>query len=193
LTVTAAAANKLVIQTQPSSAASAGVLFAQQPQVRVEDQYGNLRSSDNSTVVTVARNAGNGTLQGTLSATAVNGVATFADLSHNFANTINLSFSSRPHRHLGATSSSRRRLLKLLVRRNRGPSHRWRQDRLPARRGTGTAVTINAVDAYWNLSMRSPTRRITQRPATLTSDAALLPAPNVMVFQCLAVSSHRNL
>src|SRR5262249_60795123 len=43
---------------------------------------------------TVARNAGSGTLQGTLSATAVNGVATFVNLSHNVANTINLRFTS---------------------------------------------------------------------------------------------------
>src|SRR4029450_8093307 len=57
------AASKLVIVTQPSSTAVAGVFFAQQPQIRIEDQYGNLRTSDNSTVVTVARSAGSGTLQ----------------------------------------------------------------------------------------------------------------------------------
>ena len=77
-----------------SSTAVAGAAFAQQPQIRIEDQYGNLRSSDNSTVVTAVRSAGSGTLQGTLTATAVNGIATFANLSHNVANTINLSFSS---------------------------------------------------------------------------------------------------
>jgi hypothetical protein len=94
LTVTGGAAGRLIVQTQPSSTAVAGAAFAQQPQIRIEDQYGNLRSSDNSTVVTAARSGGSGTLQGSLSATAVNGVATFANLSHNVANTINLSFSS---------------------------------------------------------------------------------------------------
>src|SRR4030095_7207212 len=47
LTVTPSSASKLVILTQPSSSAIAGVAFAQQPQIRIEDQYGNLRSGDN--------------------------------------------------------------------------------------------------------------------------------------------------
>src|SRR6185503_15959944 len=75
LTVTPASASKLVILTQPSSIAIAGVALAQQPQIRIEDQYGNLRSTDNSTIVTAARSAGAGTLQGALTATAVNGMA----------------------------------------------------------------------------------------------------------------------
>src|SRR5262249_52063206 len=94
LTVTGGTAGKLVILTQPSSSAVAGVAFAQQPQIRTEDHPGTLRSSDNPTVFTAPRSAGSGTLQGTLTATAVNGVATFANLSHNVANIINLSFSS---------------------------------------------------------------------------------------------------
>src|SRR5258706_13562863 len=87
-TVTPASANSLVILTQPSSSALAGVAFAQQPALAIEDAYGNVRSTDNSTVVTAARSAGSGTLQGSLSATAVNGVVTFADLSPNDANTL---------------------------------------------------------------------------------------------------------
>src|SRR6185369_6624857 len=93
VTVNPAAATKLTIQTQPSATATAGAAFAQQPVIRIEDSLGNLRSSDN-TVVTVARSAGSGTLQGTLTATAVNGVVTFANLSHNVANTITLSFTA---------------------------------------------------------------------------------------------------
>src|SRR4030095_152852 len=75
LTVTPASASSLVVLTQPSSSATAGVPFAQQPAIALVDGYGNLRSTDTSTVITAARNAGSGTLQGTLSATAVNGVA----------------------------------------------------------------------------------------------------------------------
>src|SRR6185369_7547110 len=45
-------------------------------------------------VITVARSAGTGALQGTLTATTVNGVASFANLSHNVANTIALSFTA---------------------------------------------------------------------------------------------------
>src|SRR4030095_4730602 len=92
--VNPAAASKLTLQAQPSATATAGAAFAQQPVIRIEDVYGNLRSSDNSTVVTVSRSAGSGTLQGTLTATAVNGVVTFANLSHNLATTISLSFTA---------------------------------------------------------------------------------------------------
>src|SRR5207249_4263460 len=63
----AGAATNLVIQLQPSATATAGVPFGQQPAIEVRDRFGTLRSaangvSDNSTVVTAARSAGNGTL-----------------------------------------------------------------------------------------------------------------------------------
>ena len=58
VTVNSAAANRVTIQTPPSSIATAGAAFAQQPQIRIEDQFGNLRSSDNSTIVTAARATG---------------------------------------------------------------------------------------------------------------------------------------
>ncbi len=95
-TVGAAAASQLVIQTQPSATATAGVVFAQQPAVQIQDQFGNLCATNNSTVVTAARNvgSGSGTLQGALTATASGGVATFANLSHNVATTISVDFNS---------------------------------------------------------------------------------------------------
>src|SRR5207247_1345341 len=74
ITVNAGAASKLTIQTQPSSTATAGVPFAQQPVIRIEDAAGNLLTSDNGRVITVGRSAGTGTLQGTLTATTVNGI-----------------------------------------------------------------------------------------------------------------------
>src|SRR5207245_1454226 len=86
--------NRLTIQTQPPNTATAGAAFAPQPQVRVEDQFGNLRMSDNSTLVSAVRNLGSGPLQGTTSATASGGVAGFSSLSYTVAETINLSFSS---------------------------------------------------------------------------------------------------
>src|SRR5204863_3471569 len=94
MTVAAGAASKLTIQTQPSSSATAGVPFAQQPLIRVEDSVGNLVTADNGRVITVARGTGTGTLQGTLTATTVNGIATFANLSHNVATTITLNFTA---------------------------------------------------------------------------------------------------
>src|SRR6185503_2485552 len=88
------AATRLTIQTQPSASATVGVPFATQPVVRVEDQFGNLRSSDGSTVVTATRGAGTSTLQGTLTATASGGVASFANLGYPLAETITIIFSS---------------------------------------------------------------------------------------------------
>jgi hypothetical protein len=94
LTVTADAATKLSIQTQPSPTATAGGPFAQQPIVRVEDSVGNLITTDNGRLITATRSAGSGTLQGTVTATTVNGIATFANLSHNVATTITINFTA---------------------------------------------------------------------------------------------------
>ena len=79
-TVTFAAASQLVVTTQPSPSTVAGVAFAQQPVVKIEDQYGNVVTSgaDSSRVVTAALTTGAGTLSGTLTATASAGVATFS-------------------------------------------------------------------------------------------------------------------
>jgi len=94
IAVNVAAAGKLALATPPSSVATAGVAFSQQPVVRIEDAYGNLVNTDNSTVVTASRVAGSGALQGTLTATAVNGLATFTDLSHNVATNITVQFTA---------------------------------------------------------------------------------------------------
>src|SRR5207237_2990343 len=88
-------AARLAIQTQPSSTATAGVPFAQQPVIRIEDAAGNLLTANSTTVVTATRSSGSGTLQGTTSRTAVNGLVTFTDLAHNVATNITISFTSR--------------------------------------------------------------------------------------------------
>src|SRR5207249_3222010 len=87
-------AARLTIQTQPSTTATAGVVFAQQPVIRIEDAVGHLLTADSSTVVTATRSAGSGTLQGTLTATASNGLATFTNLAHNVATNITVTFTS---------------------------------------------------------------------------------------------------
>ena len=94
IAISPAAAKKLVIQTQPSSTATAGVPFATQPVIYEEDQYGNVETGDNSTVVTVALATGTGPLQGTKTATVVGGIATFTNLADNTAETISLNFAS---------------------------------------------------------------------------------------------------
>src|SRR5439155_21315495 len=97
-------ASRLTIQTQPSATATAGMAFAQQPAIRIEDQYGNLRSGDNTTVVTATRNAGSGTLQGSTSMTAVSGLVTFTNLSDTVATNITIDFASAGL--AGATSAN---------------------------------------------------------------------------------------
>src|SRR5439155_20632537 len=101
--VVAASASRLTVLTQPSLIATAGVAFAPQPVVRIEDQFGNLRTTDNSTVVSAVRSAGSGTLQGTTNITAVGGIVTYTNLSHNTATNITIVFSSGSL--LSATSS----------------------------------------------------------------------------------------
>ena len=93
LTVTPAAVDQLVIHTEPSTTATAGQAFAVQPVIYVEDQNGNLQTSDNTTVVTVSLASGTGTLVGTKSVTVTGGVATFTDLEEDTAGIISLSFS----------------------------------------------------------------------------------------------------
>jgi subtilase family serine protease len=94
IAVTPSNATQLVVETQPSSTATAGQAFSAQPVICEEDQYGNLESGDNSTQVTVSLNAGSGPLQGNLTATLVGGIATFSGLADDIAETISLQFSS---------------------------------------------------------------------------------------------------
>jgi hypothetical protein len=91
-----APATQLVINTQPSGTATAGVAFATQPVVYVEDQYGNLETTDNSTQVTASLWSGSGPLQGTVTVTVSGGIATFTNLADNKAETISLEFTSNP-------------------------------------------------------------------------------------------------
>jgi hypothetical protein len=91
-TITLGLPARLKIQTEPSTTATAGIPFTRQPVVWVVDAGGNQVTTDNSTVVSASRLAGSGILQGTLTATALKGIATFANLSHNVANTVTILF-----------------------------------------------------------------------------------------------------
>ncbi len=94
ITVIATTASQLVIGTQPSATATAGQAFGAQPVVEEEDQYGNLETSDNSTVVTATLESGTGPLEGTTTVTMSGGVATSTNLADDKAETISLAFSS---------------------------------------------------------------------------------------------------
>ena len=70
---------QLVYLTPPAST-TAGDAFPSTITVAVEDSNGNIVESDNSTV-TISVGSGSATLQGTLTATANNGIATFSNLA----------------------------------------------------------------------------------------------------------------
>ena len=89
IVVSPAAASQLVIQTEPSASATAGVAFGTQPVIYVEDQFGNLETGDNTTQVTAASlPLGSSPLQGTTTVTVSGGIATFTNLADDKAETL---------------------------------------------------------------------------------------------------------
>jgi hypothetical protein len=92
----AGAATQMAITTQPTAPSLNGGALATQPVVTLRDQYGNTSSSTANVTVTQG-GGGSWALGGTLTVGAVNGVATFTDLTagHSVALTgVTLSFSS---------------------------------------------------------------------------------------------------
>ena len=86
---------QLGVTTEPSAAAVAGVIFAVQPVVKEEDQFGNIVNTDSTNTVTAARGLGTGVLQGTTLTVIFNhGVATFTGISYDVAETMNILFTT---------------------------------------------------------------------------------------------------
>ena len=83
-------ASAAVFQRQPSGAAS-GSVIARQPILRITDAFGNRITSATNTV-TAAIASGSGTLSGTTSVAAVNGVASFTNLAITGTGPTTLSF-----------------------------------------------------------------------------------------------------
>jgi hypothetical protein len=81
ITITAGAADRLSITTEPSSSAPSGAAFARQPVIQLRDASGNAVAQAGVSV-SAAIASGAGTLSGTTSvATNADGVATFGNLS----------------------------------------------------------------------------------------------------------------
>jgi hypothetical protein len=74
-------ATRLSFTTEPASSVS-GEVFGRQPVVTALDATGNV-DTDFIETVTISKKSGDGTLAGTLTATAVAGVATFTDLAYS--------------------------------------------------------------------------------------------------------------
>ena len=83
--ITPAAENQVVFVQQPTSA-TAGAVIAPAITVAVQDNFGNVVTGSTSPVtLAFGNNAGGGTLSGTLTQNAVNGIATFSDIRINRA------------------------------------------------------------------------------------------------------------
>ena len=103
ITISAATASKLVYISQPASAIAGTNLGS--VTIAVEDQYGNIETSDNSNV-TLAVNSGPGSLAGTTTVAASSGVATFTSLSLATAGTYVLKASDTADALSGFNSNS---------------------------------------------------------------------------------------
>jgi hypothetical protein len=77
--ITPGTATKLVMVTQPSGTAAAGVAFATQPSVKLQDAWDNDVTAQ-VVAVTAGLASGDPALAGTLTRNTVGGVATFSDL-----------------------------------------------------------------------------------------------------------------
>jgi len=83
-TITAGVATKLAIATQPTARTLNGAAMNPQPVVQIQDQYGNVMSSSSAQVTaTVGTGSGSWTIGGTTTVTAVNGIASFTNISAN--------------------------------------------------------------------------------------------------------------
>ena len=156
LTVTGGAASKLVILTSLRAAPSPVWPLGNSRKSGLKISMATCAAA--TTPPSTARSAGSGALQGSLSATAVNGVATFANLSHNVANTINLSFSgsgltSATSANIVVSPAAFTQLQLLVPGETTAPGSASGKTGTPNAQfiGTGFEVTVNAVDAYWNL------------------------------------------
>src|SRR5207248_11236346 len=121
------------------------------------DTHANLRSSNNITVATVARSAGSGTLQGSLTINALNGVATFANLSHNVANTSTLNFTASglttaTSGNIVVSPAAFAKLQLLVPGETAAPGSVSGKTGTPTSSTAGTAfnITAKAVDNFWN-------------------------------------------
>lgn len=96
------ASSAVAITTQPVGGVS-GSALATQPVVRIVDAAGNTVTHSTASVTVTASG---GTLGGTTTVTAVNGVATFTNLTHTTAGTYTLTFASTSPATLTSITSS---------------------------------------------------------------------------------------
>jgi CSLREA domain-containing protein len=102
--ITPGAADHLEFLQQPTDTA-AGSTITPAVTVQIKDQSGNLTSSTASVSIAIGSNPSGGTLSGTTTVAAINGTATFNDLSINYAGT-GYTLTASSGSLTGATSSA---------------------------------------------------------------------------------------
>jgi Bacterial Ig domain len=171
-------ATQLVILTQPSASASAGVALAQQPKILIEDALSNIRSND-ALVVSASINSGTGLSLGTTNITSVNGVATFTNLACAGAATNTIRFSSGAltpaiSDAIVVSAGPFNRLVALLPGESAAPGTTTGRTGTPTATAGGlTPVRVNATDLWFN-----PVNSITHTIALSATDTNAVLPPN---------------
>jgi uncharacterized repeat protein (TIGR03803 family) len=183
-TVTPAAANKLVFAQQPTNVA-AGSAVSPAVTVSVEDQFGNVVTSNTSSV-TVAVATGPGTLGGTVTVAAVNGVATFNNLSLTTAG--NYTVNATDGALTGATSSS------FTVSPAAAAKLAFAQQPTNVAAGStiSPAVTVDVEDQYGNIvtgNTSNVTMSIASGPGTLGGTVTVAAVNGVATFSNLSLTT----
>ena len=189
VTVSPAGPNNLIFSTQPSNTATAGTNFGQQPVAQIRDQFNNTTSTD-TIVLTAFTDASctvtaGGVLTGGSGTAAVSGTATFSGVAYTKAETIRLKATDSTTGGVTTACSSAvavnagafTKLQILVPGETAAPGTATGKTGTPSAQTAGTqfAVTVNAVDANWNVVSSTDTVGITSSDAnaTLPSNAAL--------------------
>jgi len=182
VTVNPGPARVLVMAVQPSPTVVAGDALAQQPVILIQDSSGNLRSNDSLTITATA-SSGPGTLLGSTSVAAVNGVATFSNLAPAAAQNVTLRFTNDGltpaiSDNIAVSAGPFSRLLVLLPGQTNAPgTATGRGGAASATAVSNTLVRVVATDVYFN-----PLGGISDTIALTSSDPfAVLPSNGPLV------------
>ena len=183
------AAAKLVFTVQPSSAA-AGAANSPAMQVAVQDAQGNpVTTATTSITLAIGTNPGSGTLAGTTTVAAVNGVATFANLSINNPGT-GYTLTASATGLMGATSNAFNITLSV------GPAAKLVFTAQPSTAAAGAAITpavqVAVQDAQGN-SVTTATTSITVAIGTNPASGTLSGTTTVAAVNGVATFANLNI
>ena len=191
--ITAAAPVQIGITTQPSATAIAGVNFATQPVVAIEDQYGNPVLTDTDAII--ASQTAGGTLSQTpanaVQVAAVGGYATFSGLNITNAGTSTLTFTDGSDTALSTINSS-----SIVVAAN-VPSTMVFQQAPSSTAEVGVAFgsqpTVNLTDVYGNPVADGTVVIASATPGPLLGQTSVQTAGGVAAYAGLSLTNTGNI